>query len=282
MPARRVLLDCDPGVDDALTILLALLSPETDLLAVTTVAGNAPVERCTANALRVLAAVLPEGGPPVHQGAAVPLSGVEVERALHIHGKDGLGDLDSRRYPDPRSGPLPPSAPDALLEWARRRPDEVTLVATGPLTNLAVAARADPEGMRRFREIVAMGGALRVPGNVTPAAEFNVWSDPEALEVLLAAALPLILVPLDMTRQVVLTKRHIDRLPSGRPSARLVRDCTGGYIDFHREARGIDGCFLHDPLALGVALDPSFVRMEEVRLRVVTGVDRIDDLGERA
>ncbi|MBI2881668.1 MAG: nucleoside hydrolase [Candidatus Tectomicrobia bacterium] len=278
MRPRKILMDCDPGVDDALALLLALSSPEAQVLAVTTVAGNAPVEVCTRNALRVLAVAAPLGArrvrPPVYQGASGPLAGIEGERASHIHGEDGLGDVDPRRYPDPPESPVPPPAPEALLRWARRSPGELTLVATGPLTNVAIAAQADPEGARLFRRIVVMGGAVRAPGNVTPGAEFNAWSDPEALEVLLAQDLPLILVPLDVTRQVVLTKRHLDRLPRDDPRARLVRDCTRAYMDFHRKARGIDGCFLHDPLALGVALDPSFVRMEEMYLQVVTGTGR--------
>ena len=271
MPPRKILIDCDPGVDDALALLLALSAPEAEVLAVTTVAGNGPVDICTRNALRVLEVVRPEGAPSVHEGASTPISGVEVERGLHIHGKDGLGNLDPRRYPDPPGGPVPPAAPQAIVQWARRHAGELTLVATGPLTNLAAAVRADREAMRLFREIVVMGGAVRVPGNVTPAAEFNVWSDPEALEALLSEGLPLVLVPLDVTRRVVLAKRHLERLPPDDPRTRLIRDCTRSYMEFHKKAKGIEGCLLHDPLALGVALDHSFVRMEEVYLQVVTG-----------
>ncbi|MFQ5913415.1 MAG: nucleoside hydrolase [Nitrospinota bacterium] len=271
MPQPKILIDCDPGVDDALALILALSSAETQVLAVTTVAGNAPVEICTRNALRVLAVVRPERAPPVHQGASLPLSGMEVDRAPHIHGKDGLGDLDPSRYPDPQGDPVPPPAPEAIIEWARRSPGELTLVATGPLTNLAAAAEADPEAMRQFREIIVMGGAVRVPGNVTPEAEFNVWSDPEALDALLFKGLALVLVPLDVTRQVILTQRHLQHLPPEDPRTRLISDCTRAYMAFHKRTRGIDGCLLHDPLALGVALDPSFVGMEEVSLEVVTG-----------
>ena len=116
-----------------------------------------------------------------------------------------------------------------------------------------------------------MGGAVRVPGNVTPHAEFNIWSDPEALEVLLAEGIPLVLVPLDVTQQVVLTRRHLERLAGDDPRTRLIRDCTRGYMDHHKASSGIDGCFLHDPLALGVALDPSFVQTEDLDLQVITG-----------
>ncbi len=271
MPARNLLIDCDPGVDDALALILAFAGSGVRVPAVTTVAGNAPVDICTRNALRVLAVACPQDAPPVHQGASGPVSGTERERALHIHGEDGLGGLDPRRYPDPSEGPVPPPAPEALLQWARRLPGQITLVATGPLTNVATAVRSDPEGMRQLREIVVMGGAVRVPGNVTPHAEFNIWSDPEALEVLLAEGIPLVLVPLDVTQQVVLTRRHLERLAGDDPRTRLIRDCTRGYMEFHKKAKGIEGCLLHDPLALGVALDHSFVRMEEVYLQVVTG-----------
>ena len=271
MPVRYLLIDCDPGVDDALALILAFAGADVRAPAVTTVAGNAPVHICTRNALRVLAIACPKDAPPVHQGAAGPLSGIERERALHVHGEDGLGNLDPRRYPDPSAGAVPPPAPEALLHWARRLPGQITLVATGPLTNVATAVRSDPEGMRKLREIIVMGGAVRVPGNVTPHAEFNIWSDPEALEILLAEGIPLVLVPLDVTHQVVLTSRHLDRLAGGDPRTRLIHDCTRGYLELHQASRGLDGCFLHDPLALGVALDPSFVQMEELELQVVTG-----------
>ncbi|MDP6484745.1 MAG: nucleoside hydrolase, partial [Nitrospinota bacterium] len=164
MPARRLLIDCDPGVDDALALILAFAGADVRAPAVTTVAGNAPVHISTRNALRVLAIACPQDAPPVHQGAAGPLSGIERDRALHVHGEDGLGNLDPRRYPDPSAGPVPPPAPEAILHWARRLPDEITLVATGPLTNVAAAVRSDPEGMRKLRGIVIMGGAVRVPG----------------------------------------------------------------------------------------------------------------------
>ena len=270
MVVLNCLMDCDPGVDDALALILALGHPNTRLLAITTVAGNAPLEACTRNALRVLEAVSPQPAPPVHEGAAAPIDGNVRERALHVHGEDGLGDLAPTVYPEPADGPVPPSASEAILQYADGSLGEVTLVATGPLTNLALAARENPERLHLFREIVVMGGAVRVPGNVTPHAEFNIWSDPEALAILLALGVSLLLVPLDVTMQVVLTPDHLERLPPQNPRARLVLDCTRGYMAFHNKTRGVDGCFLHDPLALGVAIDSSFVEMEEVHLDVAT------------
>ena len=268
MVVLNCLMDCDPGVDDALALILALGHPNTRLLAITTVAGNARLEACTRNALRVLEAASPQPAPPVHEGAAAPIGGNARERALHVHGEDGLGDLAPTVYPEPADGPVPPSASEAILQYADGSLGEVTLVATGPLTNLALAARENPERLHLFREIV--GGAVRVPGNVTPHAEFNIWSDPEALAILLALGVSLLLVPLDVTMQVVLTPDHLERLPPQNPRARLVLDCTRGYMAFHNKTRGVDGCFLHDPLALGVAIDSSFVEMEEVYLDVAT------------
>ncbi len=270
MIRHPIVIDCDPGIDDALALLLALSSSQPKVAAVTTVAGNVPVQACTRNALRVLAVACPHDAPPVHQGAAGPVSGAVEDRAFHVHGQDGLGDLDPIRYPDPSGVAVPPPGPDVLVRLARQQPGQLTLVATGPLTNLAQAVRLDREALRLYREIVVMGGAVRVRGNVTRWAEFNIWSDPEALEILLAESLPLVLVPLDVTRQVVLTQDHLKRLPADAPRTRLIRDCTRSYMRFHKEATGVDGCILHDPLALGVALDPSFVGTEVVRLEVVT------------
>lgn len=276
MGSRKVILDCDPGIDDALALLLAMASPELEVLVVTTVVGNVSLQRCTLNALKVLQIACSKAPPQVRPGASQPLRGCPGEGALQVHGEDGLGNLhlyrdgETLRYPDPK--PLPPSAPAHLLlpQLARRYPGEVSLIATGPLTNLALALQQDPDGMRCLAEVIVMGGAFRVSGNVTPAAEFNIWFDPEAAFAVLTSGLPLTMVGLDVTQQVLLTPEDVASLPADPSPSRLVRDCTPHYLRFHQEKRGLAGAFLHDPLAVGVAIDPEFVSTEMAAVEVVT------------
>src|ERR1043165_7995545 len=205
---RRLLIDTDPGIDDALAILLppAPPPPETRLEAVTVVAANVPVVLALADARRILAVAAPSPMPPVVRGAEAPLKRALVT-AGHVHGQDGLGNLDRFVEPDGRLRyPEPPpvletrSAAQVILETVDRWGPELTLVALGPLTNRAAAAALDARRLARVGRVVVMGGAVTAPGNVTPAAEFNFYVDPEAAAQVLELGLPLELVPLDGTR----------------------------------------------------------------------------------
>jgi inosine-uridine nucleoside N-ribohydrolase len=226
----KVVLDTDAGVDDAIAIVLALNSPEVDLVAVTTVAGNAPVAECTRNCLLLAELLRPEKPPPVSEGAEAPLR-KKLVTAPEVHGPDGLGgELGS--LPRPRLDASPRSAVDVLIETARGHPGEAILVATGPLTNVASALRADPEALALYRRVVVMGGAFYVPGNTGPVAEFNFFVDPEAADAVMNAGLPTTLVPLDATtrsplREADLTGRPLHRPPRPRllhaPRVRGVR-----------------------------------------------------------
>src|SRR5688572_29731692 len=208
----RLLIDSDPGIDDALALVLALSSPEAEVIGISTVAGNVSVDQATTNVLRILAAADPPSPPPVARGAAAPLTRVLVT-AGHVHGDDGLGNLDRfvepdgrPRYPRPDAVIEMRDAPDLILELADRLREELVVVALGPLTNLAVALRRGRHALSRVGRIVEMGGALAVPGNVTPGAEFNFYVDPEAAAAVFEAGLPIDLVPLDVTNQVVLSQ----------------------------------------------------------------------------
>jgi len=263
MGRRRVILDVDTGVDDALAIMLALRSPELEVLGITTVSGNVPVARCTANSLLVLD-VLDAPPLPVVTGAGAPLAR-DPFTAAEVHGPDGLGGVTGK-YPIP-SRQARQGAVDFLLETIGRFPGELTLVTTGPLTNIATAIRRDEKAMRRLQGVTVMGGAIRVPGNVGPTTEFNFAVDPEAAAIVLAAGLNLSLVPLDVTERIILTREAVEGAGDGRLQA-FIKEMTAATMVFHRDVEGFDGMFLHDPLAVGTVVDPSLVRGQAMAVAV--------------
>ena len=261
-----VLIDTDPGIDDALALLFAWSSPEIRVDTITTVAGNVPVTAANTNVARLLALRRPTPRPVVAPGAAGPLARA-LTTATRYHGEDGLGDL-----PDwPAVAPLneAPGAVSVMVDAARRHGRELTLIALGPLTNVALALKEDASAIGRVGRVVAMGGAVDVPGNVTPTAEFNMNVDPEAAHRVLAAGLPLDLVPLDATRQAVLPRAGmrstLARTP-GPVAARIQAFSERGFRISH--ADGEAGMTLHDPLAVAVAVDHALVKWETVRLAV--------------
>jgi inosine-uridine nucleoside N-ribohydrolase len=293
-----ILLDTDPGVDDALALLLALRSPELELLALTTVAGNVGLEATTRNALLLLELF---GRPdlPVHPGETSP-AGAEAVTAAHVHGDDGLGGITTltdaggrARYPLTHRCPHPTSAVEAILHHARTRPDEITLVAVGPLTNVARAAEHDSDALRRLREIVCMGGAFRCPGNITPVAEFNIYVDPAAAQTVLDAGIPLRFIPLDVTERVLVRPEDLgQRQAPGQsvaPAARsgdLLQDLLAHTFDFYEEGVGYRGCHLHDPLAIAAILWPELFHFREAFVEVesmgeITRGMTVADLRER-
>jgi inosine-uridine nucleoside N-ribohydrolase len=261
-----VVIDTDPGIDDALALLFAWNSPEIQVEVITTVAGNVTIEAASTNLLRLLALRRPVPRPIVAAGAPGPLARA-LTTATRYHGEDGLGDL-----PDwPEVEPLPgsPGAVEVILDAARRHERDLTIIALGPLTNLALALKEDAGALERVGRIVAMGGAVDVPGNVTPTAEFNMFVDPEAAHRVLAAGLPLEVVPLDATRQAVLPRAGM-RATLGRATGPLASRIQGfserGFRIAHSD--GEQGMTLHDPLAVGLALDPSLGKWEAVRLAI--------------
>ena len=258
-----VLIDTDPGIDDALALLFVWGSPEVRVIAVTSVAGNVPVEVATRNVFRLMALRGIASPPPVAEGAAGPLARPLVT-ATAYHGEDGLGDLPD--WPAPPPSLVPGRAAELIVETVRRAAEPPTLIALGPLTNVALALERDAAALGRLPRVVVMGGAVDVPGNVTPSAEFNVHVDPDAAARVFAAGLPLDLVPLDATRQAVVSREDFERALRRRPGPIAERVAA-----FTRRGFGGDGSpgmVLHDPLAVAAALDPTVVGWETVRLEI--------------
>ena len=239
-----VLIDCDPGHDDAMALLLALASPELDLLGVSTVHGNQTLEKTTANALRVLE-FAGHGNVPVAAGADRPLVR-EPMVAASVHGETGL---DGPDLPPPAGAPATLHAVDFLADRLRMAGGPVTLIPTGPLTNIALLLSRHPDVAGDIERIVLMGGAI-AEGNVTPAAEFNIWVDPEAAARVFASGLDVTMVGLDVTHRALMGPEHADRLKAmGRVGA-MVAELWAFYHQFHSRVYEFPGTPIHDALAV--------------------------------
>ena len=270
-PPRPLVHDCDPGIDDAVALLLALHSPELSVQAVTTTHGNVPLSATTRNGLDLLAfAGRPE--VPLYPGALSPLVRAPIY-APQIHGEGGLGDVD---LPAAAQPPQPLHAALALTQLSERFPGQLTVCATGPLSNLALAERLDPGFLGRLREVVIMGGSLDAAaprlGNTTPFAEFNTYADPHALRVLLdAGTLPgvrLVLFGLNLTRQVRVTRERAAALAAlNTPAAQLCAEMLGGYLD-RIEPSGQRVGALHDPCTVAYLLRPDLFSLEAACVQV--------------
>ncbi len=276
--AKRVIIDTDPGVDDALALILALRSPELQVEAITTVSGNVPLEQATKNAYLLLDLFGPKPPPILARGRARS-SGKRRIMAQSVHGSDGLGELNRFKNPDGSTRylypKLPRDLPDAtevLLDLLKRYPDELTLISLGPLTNLAEALLTDAKRVKRLREVVIMGGAIGVPGNITPAAEFNIFMDPYAAQRVFKSGLPIKLVPLDVTEKVCLRPMEIENLAQAmeEPLGSFLCDATSKVVEYMRQVQGVEAILLHDPLAVGVAIDPYMVKTTLLHVEVET------------
>jgi inosine-uridine nucleoside N-ribohydrolase len=260
-----VILDCDPGHDDAAALLLALASDELDLVGVTTVAGNQTLPKTTTNALKVLEYV-GRTDVPVAAGADRPLTR-ELYVAADIHGESGLEGVD---LPAPTKQPEPEHAVDWIAKAVEAAAGPITLVPTGPLTNIALLLARYPDLRDKLGPVVLMGGSIG-EGNVTPAAEFNIWVDPEAAHRVFTSGLELTMVGLDVTHRALITERHLDRLrPRGR-AGRLIADLYSFFIPNHRQRYGWDGAPIHDALAMAHVIDSSLLRTEHRGVVIDTG-----------
>ena len=265
----RLIIDTDPGIDDAYALALACMSPDVDLIGVTTVFGNVGLANTTRNALRVLALCGRED-VPVAAGADRPLVHPHAHRARHVHGEDGLSGL-SNTLPERTKGLAGTDAVALMVRLLDESPEPVTLVPIGPLTNIALLLAAHPSVQSKIARIVIMGGGL-AGGNITAAAEFNIWSDPEAARrVLVEESVPTTLVPLDLTMRCAVDTRWLDRLTaSGTVGATLVR-LTDAYRSHYRLALGHDGAVIHDAVAVAEAIKPGLLTTTAMPVEVDCG-----------
>lgn len=266
---RPVLIDTDTGVDDALAVIFALRSPELSVKAVTTVAGNVDVAKCTKNVLRVLSLLNASQGILVARGSSRPLRRSLVT-APEVHGRDGLGNM--RVVAGLPAQKVSSNAVDVILDHCDRYSGRLTIIALGPLTNLARAWQRRPASLRKVRRIISMGGAFRVPGNTGPAAEFNYFVDPEAADLILTSGLPVRIVPLDLTEQIVLMRDELEYRAKRRPNpvSQFISRCTRFYMAYHRTTEGFHGGYLHDPLAVAAAINETWFRWVRTVARVET------------
>jgi purine nucleosidase len=256
---KRILLDTDPGIDDSLAILLALASPEISLEGLSVVHGNCSLEQATTNALSVLE-LAGAAHIPVARGCELPLVQPSL-LAPETHGATGIG---YAKPPKPTARPIAQHAVDFLIEKILSAPGEYTIVAVGPLTNLAMAMRKEPRIIPAIKEIVSMGAAIRHQGNTTPLAEFNVYVDPHAAHIVYHSGVPHTLVPLDVTYQCILTPTDVKRLLKTKsPVTYFIAEATRFYMEFHDEYQKIEGCVINDPLALALVFAPELCDYEE-------------------
>jgi inosine-uridine nucleoside N-ribohydrolase len=261
----RVIIDTDPGVDDALALLLAMRSPELKIEAITPVAGNVPLELSLPNALRMVE-IAGRTDIPVAVGAKTPLLR-RLVTAAYAHGENGLG---GAVFPEPKIKPVAEPAAKFISQIVRKYPGEVTLITIGPLTNIATTLTGDPELASMIRSLVMMGGSLS-GGNITPAAEFNVYVDPEAARIVFQSGIPITMVGLDVTRKTSLTDEHVRTLegaqnPVSQAAAKIARNA----IDHNREQGFLVGPNMHDSLAVAGFLDPSLLKLQDYYVDVET------------
>ncbi len=267
---KPVVIDTDPGLDDALALILAMRSPDLDVRAITVVAGNVPLATGASNALRILEVLDPRPVPPVFEGCEKPMS-PPVSRAEHVHGIDGLGGASSS-FPVRRLKAERRHAADQMVDLARRYGKDLTIVALGPLTNVATALQRDKDAMAGIRELVVMGGSADSRGNATAAAEFNFYSDPSAARTVVRSGLPVTLVGLNVTEKTLLPQcrfnRFLDAMQRG-PLRSFLAAVSCPYFDFCRKEQGIDACAMHDPLAIAAAIDPALIRTDLMQCDIV-------------
>lgn len=261
---QKIIFDTDPGIDDACAILLALASPELSLEGLSVVHGNCSVQQAAKNALSVLE-LANASHIPVAMGCELPLVQPSL-LAPETHGDTGLG---YAKLPVPRLQPIAQHASDFLIEKIMSAPGEITLVAIGPLTNIALAIRQEPRLVQAVKELIIMGGAIRYEGNTTALAEFNTYVDPHAAYMVYHAGMPTTLVPLDVTYQCILTPGDVHRLKqTDAPVTQCIVDATRFYMEFHDEFQSIEGCVINDPLALALTFAPELCTYREMPVEV--------------
>jgi len=266
--AHKIILDTDPGIDDAMAIFFAFQSPDIELLGLTTVYGNVPVTMAAQNAL-TLCELAGKNDIPVTKGVGMPWVGEESTYAHFVHGEHGFGHIK----PESPKGKLDPrSSAQFIVDMARKYPGEITLVAIGPLGNLALALRLEPELPKLVKGVSVMGGAAFVPGNVTPVAEANIWNDAHAAEIVFAADWDLVMFGLDVTNDVPFAPTFVDVLAEKNPTlGGFVQESAQFYMDFYSQNREDRVCFFHDAFPIAHLRHPELFELTEGHVRVGTG-----------
>ncbi|XXG44589.1 hypothetical protein AAC387_Pa01g4348 [Persea americana] len=270
---KKIIIDTDPGIDDAMAIFLALQSPEVEVIGITTIFGNVYTTLATKNALHLLE-IAGRTDIPVAEGSHVTITkGAKVRIADFVHGTDGLG---NQNFPPPKGKQIEQSAADFLVQQANLFPGQVTVVALGPLTNIALAIQLDPGFSGKIGQIVILGGAFSVNGNVNPAAEANIFGDPDAADIVFTSGADILAMGLNVTHQVVLSAADRDKMAqSPGKFAQYLCKILDVYFDYHRDAYSTQGVYLHDPAVLLAAVNPSLVTCTEGVVRVQTnGITR--------
>jgi purine nucleosidase len=264
---RKIVIDCDPGIDDATAIVLAMQHAGFEIVGISTMFGNADVDRATRNALTVVE--LSGRAVPVYRGAARPLRIPMAPPPDFVHGKDGLGNTDQ---PLPRRTAQPTSAARFLVDVAKAFPGQITIVAVGRLTNLAEAIRLDSSFTSNVGEVVVMGGAFHVPGNVSPVAEANISGDPDAADLVLTSPWKVTMLALNTTTKVKLNDEILRRVKDQNDRyGPFIWSVNRFYMDFHKNMGGVEGgAYVHDPSAIMYLIDPSLFRVRTGPVRVVT------------
>ena len=264
--SQKVIIDTDPGIDDAMAIYFASQSPNIDLLGLTTVFGNVNVDLATQNALRLLE--LAGQQIPVCKGAALPHVGPESSYAYFVHGEDGLGNIglgEPSRQADSRN------AAEFIIEMAHKFPGEIVLVPIGPLSNIAMALKLEPQLPKLIKSLNIMGGAARVPGNVTPVAEANIWNDAYAAEIVFAADWEINMFGLDVTYDLPFSSDFVNVLAQKNALlGGLVEKASQFYIDFYSKDRADRVCFFHDAFPLAFIVNPGLFKMTRGQMRIGT------------
>lgn len=261
---RKIIIDTDPGIDDAMAIFLAFNAPQLDVLALTTTFGNVSVDLATQNALTLVHQA--QVDVPVAKGVARPLEIAPLPHPDFVHGSDGFGNIDwpkSDRKADPRS------AAQMIVDLVHQYPNQVTLIALGPLGNFAKALELDPSISELVDEVILMGGAAVEPGNVTPVAEANIINDPHAADIVFGASWKVTMVGLDVTHRVLMDNDLLSRIRSNdKNGGELLYQATQFYFDFYHKTFGINGCFVHDASTIIYAMEPSIFGTQPGVIRV--------------
>jgi len=258
MTPTRIIIDTDPGVDDAFAFLLALASPEIKLEALTTTQGNVTLEKATRNALAILE-LTQASHIPVIAGSVVPLIS-PLRASADVHGETGIG---NSKLPKPNTKPLQGHAVDYLIERVLAEPNELSIFPIGPLTNIAMAIRKEPRFAKAVKELVIMGGAIHESGNTTPQAEFNICVDPHAAHIVFHSGIPITLITLDVTHKCLLKSEHIERLLKIKsPISLFIKEAMEVYLAASYE-KGFAGSALHDPLTLATIIAPELLTLKE-------------------